>query len=69
MPEIVKMIEFTVYKILMLILIGCGAGLLAGLLGVGGGLIFGPVILFLLKKVFIRGVCKMHNIRRYMHSA
>jgi len=43
------MIPFTIQEILLLILIGCFSGLLAGLLGVGGGIIFGPVILFLLK--------------------
>jgi len=44
-----NMIPFTIQEILLLILIGCFSGLLAGLLGVGGGIIFGPVILFLLK--------------------
>jgi len=45
-----NMIPFTIQEILLLILIGCFSGLLAGLLGVGGGIIFGPVILFLLNE-------------------
>lgn len=43
------MIPLTIHGVLLLVLIGCFSGLLAGLLGVGGGIIFGPVILFLLK--------------------
>ena len=43
------MIEFSLYTVFLLIFIGCSSGLLAGLLGVGGGIIYGPVILFMLK--------------------
>ena len=43
------MVEFTNDTIFLLIFAGCSSGLLAGLLGVGGGLICGPIILFMLK--------------------
>ncbi len=43
------MLEFTNEIIFLLILIGCSTGLLAGLFGVGGGIVFGPVILFMFK--------------------
>lgn len=41
---------FTIQEIIFLILIGCVSGLLGGLFGIGGGVINGPVILFILKE-------------------
>lgn len=40
---------FTLYDIILFICIGCFGGFLAGLIGVGGGVVYGPAILILLK--------------------
>lgn len=41
---------FTVQDIILFVGIGCFGGFLAGLLGVGGGVVFGPAILIILKR-------------------
>ena len=41
---------FTIQDIILFVGIGCFGGFLAGLLGVGGGVVYGPAILIILKK-------------------
>ena len=42
-----------IYSILILFLLGCAGGFFAGLLGIGGGIVFIPVLTYFFKKVGI----------------